>query len=256
MYLPTRIQPYVAGKKVTENHIGMTSSTILETEDIVIKIEDYHNESKREYEVLPWLQQKIPVPQLIEYLVEDNISYIVMEKLSGIMAMDEYYTSHPTKLIKILSEAIKTLWSIPVESCPIWNLVDTKLQEAKHRIDHNLIVESEIDYTYLNQFDINTPIELLNWLTLHKPQEDIVFTHGDLCLPNIIYQNHKLEGFIDLGRAGLADRYQDIALCVRSMTYNLQIPYEDPLFSKFFEELNISPDWEKIHYYILLDELF
>ena len=59
-------------------------------------------------------------------------------------------------------------------------------------------------------------------------------------------------------------RWCDIALCYRSLSHNYSgrykpIPkdtvsdYDDMLL---FRELGIAPDWEKIRYYILLDELF
>ncbi|MBQ5323467.1 MAG: hypothetical protein J6J07_08525, partial [Oscillospiraceae bacterium] len=63
------------------------------------------------------------------------------------------------------------------------------------------------------------------------------------------------------GRMGIADRYQDIALCYRSLHHNFSgiyggKPYSGYDESMLFEALGIKPDFEKIRYYILLDELF
>ncbi len=74
-------------------------------------------------------------------------------------------------------------------------------------------------------------------------------------------EDGKISGFLDLGKAGLADRYQDIALCYRSLQNNCSGAYGGKSYPAFdpdllFEELGIQPDWEKIKYYILLDELF
>ncbi len=43
---------------------------------------------------------------------------------------------------------------------------------------------------------------------------------GAYCLPNIFMKDNKVSGYIDLGRGGLADKYQDIALCYRSLLHN------------------------------------
>jgi kanamycin kinase/aminoglycoside 3'-phosphotransferase-3 len=88
---------------------------------------------------------------------------------------------------------------------------------------------------------------------LNKPKEDLVFSHGDYCLPNIFLEGGEITGFIDLGRAGIADKWQDIALAIRSLEYNLK---SDKYIDLFFRYLEIEPDYEKIKYYILLDELF
>jgi len=72
-------------------------------------------------------------------------------------------------------------------------------------------------------------------------------------LPNIFFNNRSVSGFIDLSNCGIADKWQDIALCVRSLKHNLgNENYTDLLF----EELGIKIDNDKIKYYILLDELF
>ena len=70
-----------------------------------------------------------------------------------------------------------------------------------------------------------------------------------------------VSGMIDLGRAGIADVYMDIALCVRSMWYNFCLLHgmTRAEFQKYraqlFEELEMQPDEKKMRYYIYLDEL-
>ena len=62
-----------------------------------------------------------------------------------------------------------------------------------------------------------------------------------------------LSGFIDGGRAGLADPYQDLALAARSLASHL-----GPLWvPEFFGRYGIGPvDERKLRFYTLLDEFF
>jgi len=54
---------------------------------------------------------------------------------------------------------------------------------------------------------------LLQELLDKKPAgEDLIFTHVDYCLPNIIINNWDISGFIDWDSGGIAGRYQDLAL--------------------------------------------
>ncbi len=99
----------------------------------------------------------------------------------------------------------------------------------------------------------SSPKELYKYLLENKPEEELVFSHGDYCLPNIFSENNEISGFIDLGRSGISDKWQDIALCVRSLEHNFG---SDIYKEKFFKELGIPCDEKKVRYYILLDELF
>ena len=100
-------------------------------------------------------------------------------------------------------------------------------------------------------------MELLVWLEQNRPAEQPVLSHGDFCLPNVFLSDGRVTGFIDLGHCGIADRYQDIALCCRSLRHNLEetahVPFDE---DRFFRALGVERDAEKIRYYILLDELF
>lgn len=255
-YIPKQLQQYIHQKTIKENTTGLTGARIIESDDIVIKIEQFHYESKREVDTLRFLQDKVPVPRLIDYLVEDNTSYIVMSKLHGKMAFDKSYISKPDILIKHLADAIKRLWAIDINTCPLTNHLTDKLSYAKHLIDTNQIHRDEIDYRWLQHENINSVESLYQWLLINQPKEDLVFTHGDFCLPNVIFAENQLVGYIDLGRAGVADRYQDIALCARSLSYNLGVQLHDQIIIKFLQEFKFPISWEKMMYYIILDELF
>ena len=83
--------------------------------------------------------------------------------------------------------------------------------------------------------------------------EDLVFTHGDYCLPNVLIDGTEIAGFVDWSRAGIADRYKDIALVIRSLRWNLA----EELEGDFFDAYGISePDAAKIAFYMLLDEFW
>ena len=105
------------------------------------------------------------------------------------------------------------------------------------------------------------PEVLLYWLQNNTPDEEPVLTHGDFCLPNVILKNDALSGLIDLGRAGIADKWCDIALCYRSLRDNYDGKYSGTKINGFqssllFDMLELTPDWDKLRYYLLLDELF
>ncbi len=46
--------------------------------------------------------------------------------------------------------------------------------------------------------------------------------HGDYCMPNVILDNWKFSGFIDLGQAGVGDRHFDLFWGIWSLEFNLK----------------------------------
>ena len=144
------------------------------------------------------------------------------------------------------------LWTVDVSGCPSKRHLDYKLEQASLRVSEGLQFDHEPDTYGREEFE--NAEELLLWLKEHRPEEETVFSHGDYCLPNIFAEDNRISGFIDLGRAGTADIWQDIALCVRSLEYNTG--KNEGYVNLLFEELGMAPDWDKIRYYVLLDELF
>jgi aminoglycoside phosphotransferase len=96
--------------------------------------------------------------------------------------------------------------------------------------------------------------DLFEELLRTKPAgEELVFTHGDFCLPNILIEGGRLSGFVDWGRAGIADRYQDLALAARSLAHNHGADWVPLLFQEYGIP---QPDASRVEFYKLLDEFF
>lgn len=61
----------------------------------------------------------------------------------------------------------------------------------------------------------------------NQAEETPVLTHGDACLPNVLVQDGELSGFVDLGAAGLGDRWRDLERACWSLGYNYGAGYDE-----------------------------
>jgi aminoglycoside phosphotransferase len=148
-----------------------------------------------------------------------------------------------------LTRGLQAIHALSIEDCPFDERNDHKIGLAAKLVENKLVDEDDFDE--INQG--KTAESLFRELVAAKPAfEDLVFTHGDYCLPNVILENRRLSGFVDWGNAGIADRYQDLALLTRSVIYNFGAEYEEIVFKIY----GIEPDREKIRFFRLLDEFF
>ena len=161
------------------------------------------------------------------------------------------YTTNKEGVVRNLAAGLRQIHSLDISECPFDQTLTIKLEKARLKVERGLVDEDDFEPQYQGK----TARELYELLLETKPaDEDLVFTHGDYCLPNIILNNNKVSGFIDLGRAGVADRYRDLALAVRSILYNLG---SEQWVDLFFECYGITDrDQTKIDFYILLDEFY
>jgi aminoglycoside phosphotransferase len=209
-------------------------------------IESLHQEKER----IEWLKGKLSVPKVLYYDKDEENEYLLLSEIKGINASDKSYKANLPLLIKLLALGLKTVHGLSIENCPFYQKLDSKIEEARHRVENGLVDEEDFD-------DVRKGLnakELFNELISKKPQnEDLVFTHGDYCLPNIIISECKVSGFIDWGRAGVSDKYQDLALAIRSIEYNFGKEHI-PLFLKEYGDKEL--DESKVFYYQLMDEFF
>lgn len=255
LLLPNRIKKHVSGMRCEQNDIGCSQASVYRffsaTEAVYLKVEPKEGELETEYNKLQWLNGKLCVPRIIEWVSENSTDYLLMSDIGGKMLCDNFYLNNPTLAVSLLAEGINLLRAVDIKDCPIRNDLSRKLKDAAENIRLKKIDMKDWE-PGSNQF--STPQDLLDYLISNKPKdEELVFTHGDYCLPNIFADKDQLTGFIDIGRAGVADLWQDVALCIRSLWHNFNSKEYDDLLLK---QIGIPLNKEKLNYYILLDELF
>lgn len=261
MQLPSKIIKWIKNKTFTVDDIGMSGNLVLIFDDMVLKVEEKTASIEKQVQMMQWLKGKLPVPELIAYEEEDGKSYLLMSRIGGVMSCDTYYLEHPKELLEMLASGLKMLWEVDVRDCPCTRDLDAILKEARIRVENNLVDTEDAEPTTFGEGSFNNPNHLLEWLENHRPSFEPVLSHGDYCLPNIFLENGQIKGFIDLGKTGVSDKWNDIALCYRSLMHNFDGTYGGKVYENFspdllFEKLGIEPDWEKIKWYLLLDELF
>ena len=261
VYLPESIRELTAGKPYRSEDIGISGSRVLVYDDSVLNIERYRKENEETVRMMRWLEGKLPVPRVIRFEQDAEYQYLLMSRVSGCMSCDRYYLEHPRELLELLAEALRMFWRTDIFGCPRSRDLDTELKEARERVAGGLVRADNMEPGTLGEGGFRDPEELLRWLENNRPDQDPVLSHGDFCLPNILIDQGRISGFIDLGNTGVADRWRDIALCYRSLKHNFDGTYGGKVYPDFspealFDALGIEPDREKLRYYVLLDELF
>lgn len=261
MNIPINIQNLVGNCSYVIDDIGMSNSQVVCYDDMVLKIEKQHRESDNEYNMMLWLQDKIPVPKIIYLEKSSNTNYLLMSKIKGDMLCSSKFLRNPKLLLKLLAEGLHMLWSVDITHCPIAITLEDKLSMAEVRVLSDLCDMKNAEPETYGENGFISPKHLLEWLKSNKPVEKLVFSHGDYGLPNIFGHRNRVSGFIDLGRGGVSDKHQDIALCYRSLKNNLSGRYGGKIYpavsiDMFVSELKTDVDLGLIRYYTLLDELF
>lgn len=197
---------------------------------------------------LSWLATTpIPAPHIRDSFVHNGQDWLLMTALPG--ADLTHSVGRPDELCNVLATGLRALHALDTGTCPLDRRLDAQLADGAARVAAGLVDESDFDPARRGL----TAGAVLDWLMAHRPRgEDLVVAHGDASLPNIIARNGVFAGIIDVGRLGLADRWQDLAIACRSIIFNIGQAYVAPFLTAYGAEW----DEARYRYYCTMDELF
>ena len=291
--LPPRIRAAVEHRDARSSSIGRSGARVWVFDDRVLKVERTSPEADREYEVLDWLDGRAGAPRILDFERADDTNYLLETKVPGIMTCSQDALYDPVGVTHALAQGLIALRDISITelmpavqndapagaagSVRFDSRVAALLAHTRDRFKRGQIHHTDLSDDCLTSIltmptpklrrdargssDFPSVGSVLSWLDRNRPAETLGFVQGDYCLPNVFQHSGRFSGLIDLGRAGVADPWMDIALCVRSMWYNFcflgGMTKADFLQrrAQLFEELEIEPDDKRLRYYFYLDEL-
>jgi aminoglycoside phosphotransferase len=129
--------------------------------------------------------------------------------------------------------------------------IDDRLASAAQRIEEGLVDPREFEPIHARY----RPEQLYEHLLTMRPPgpEDAVVVHGDPSLDNTLLAAGRVTGYVDLGRAGVSDRYLDLAIVARELATRVSPHALGPFFDAYGVD---APDVRKVDFYLLLDEFF
>lgn len=259
--LPAAIAAHLPEESGRSDDLGCSGASVEIYGDCVLKVQAVCNVSRNEYHMLTWLQGRLPVPRVIAAAEEEGMRWLLMSRMPGTYLCTDALLDDQERLAEICADALRRLWAVDVSGCPTDRTLQSKFAEIEEGLrTGRLTVESSPQPgIYEGPDSFASPAALFDWLVKHRPAEEPVLTHGDLCLPNIFAGAQGLTGFIDVGLSGVADRWVDIEKCLWSMWANTTgvfggraRPFERRLL---FDALGMAPDEERLRYYSLLDAM-
>lgn len=257
MSIPTRWRDHFGAATIERQTIGESGADVFRIRhgsgaDLFLKSEPISalNELPDEIARLRWLNQHgMPAPAVLDATTENHRHWLLMTALPG-RDLASATDLPPAQIVGIMATALRTLHQVPIAECPFDHRLGPRIATAKDRAIAGLVDEADFDEKRLGR----TAMDLFQELLSSRPldTDDLVVAHGDACLPNFMAQTGLFTGFLDCGRLGISDRYQDLALAARSIDRNLGAEWVAP----FFREYGAAPDERRITFYCLLDEFF
>jgi aminoglycoside 3'-phosphotransferase-2 len=254
--LPRALSERIAGYRAIPVAIGQSTASVFHLEapgrpPLILKCADAFDDVDLEDEAgrLRWFAGRAIVPAPLACGATPELQYLLMSRIAGIDAASSAKESAEA-LVRGIAVALRDLHAQSADGCPYDQRLDAQLVRARRRIGAGLVDESDFDSIRSGW----TAAQVLAEVERMRPgREDLVLTHGDACTPNVMFDGERFSGFVDLSRAGVADRYQDLALAARSIAFNFGKEWA----GRFFDAYGLGePDQDRIAFYTLLDELF
>ena len=199
---------------------------------------------------LEWLAGRLPVPEVRHFVRVQGEAWLLTTAVPGRSA---YYSlleqpERRSEIVAALARFVRAVHALPLADWPFHAGHELAMAQARRNLDAGRVDTDDFDEERQGWTPEQVWADLVGLLPL--PFERVV-THGDYSLDNVLLEDGRVTGCIDVGRAGAADPYQDLA----AVWNNLE-EFGGDLQRELFRVYGISePDARKLRFHLCLGEL-
>lgn len=216
---PSEFLPVLSGAKLYDSSSSPQARVLY-----IQKDEGYFLKSaprgtlRREAQLTAWFHTKGLCASVLGYLSRD-MDWLLTERVPGEDCTAEQYLTHPERLCDVLAEQLWLLHHMDFTGCPVKNHTFLYLERVRSNYRRGIFDKT----LFPDNWGYTSAKEAYRVLDRngHLLAADTLL-HGDYCLPNIILQNWKLRGFVDVGCGGVGDRHVDLFWALWTLEYNLK----------------------------------
>lgn len=169
--------------------------------------------------------------EVLDYRTESERDWMLTVAVRGEDCTHADYTSNPERLCDLTATLLRELHSVDVAGCPIPDHTARYLALAEHNYKNGIYDAS----LFPDNWGYDSADEAWQVVSTegHRLKTDTLL-HGDYCLPNIMLDDWRFSGFIDLGNGGVGDRHVDLFWGAWSLFFNLKTDrYRDRFFDAY-----------------------
>lgn len=240
---PVRFRPLLEGASVYDSSCSPQARVIFIDRDSGYYLKSSAKGTlKVEAELTQYFHRKGLAAEVLAYEASAK-DWLLTERVPGEDATHAAWLADPKRLCDTIAELLRTLHNANADDCPVQNRTLTYLETAERNYKAGMFDPS----IFPAQWGTPTAEEAWSYIQKNKHLlKNDTLLHGDYCLPNIMLQNWRFSGFIDLGNGGVGDRHIDLFWGAWSLMYNLKTDaYRDRFYDAYGRD-QIDPDILKL----------
>lgn len=237
MWLPDKIGQLCEGAKIYDSSCSPEARVyfIDGREQMFLKVAK-SGSLKKEAQMTEYFSKKGLGARVLSYISGDS-DIMLTTAVRGEDCTYAKYLDDPRRLAGLMGEQLRALHGIDAKDCPIPDVTSDYIARA----EENYFADSYNKEHFPDSFGYKSGEEAYRTLTEGKDMlKNEVLIHGDYCLPNIMLDDWRFCGFIDLGDAGIGDRHVDLFWGRWTIGFNLRMigasydkAYEDRFFDAY-----------------------
>lgn len=189
---------------------------------------------KREAEMTRYFHDKGLSAEVMEYESE-AYDWLLTRRIPGEDCTFHMYLENPEKLCEKTAQLLRQLHESDLCGCPVENRTEEYLETVSRNYYKG---QYDLDL-FCGEWSFSSADEAFAFVQRNKGElKADTLLHGDYCLPNILLDNWKFSGFIDLDCAGAGDRHIDIFWGVWTLWFNLKTnKYKDRFLDAYGRDI-------------------